>query len=219
VTWAPLLLSFEVSIIATAIATLLGVSVAAVLARKVPGRDLVDALVAAPMVLPPTVLGYYLLTVLGRRSAIGSAFEHLTGSPIVFTRGAAVIAATLAALPFIVKASRAAIEDVDPRFVAAAETLGAGRARVFARIVLPLASRGILAGVALGFARALGDFGVTYMIAGNLEGVTRTASLEIFDAVQGDRNSTAAGMAAVLAAIAIGFLYMVNKLSRRVRRA
>jgi len=217
---APLLLSFEIATLATLVATIVGVALAAALAdSRTPARDFVDALVAAPMVLPPTVLGYYLLTVLGRRSAVGAAFERVTGSPIVFTRGAAVVAATLAALPFIIKAARAAIEDVDPRLVAAAESLGAGRLRVLWTIVLPLALRQILAGVALGFARALGDFGVTLMIAGNLEGVTRTASLAIYDAVQAGNEGDAGAMSAVLAAIAITALYGVNKLSQKVRRA
>jgi molybdate transport system permease protein len=217
---APLILSVEVALIATAIATVAGVLTAVALAdKRVPGRDFVDAMVAAPMVLPPTVLGYYLLTVVGRRSMVGALFERLTGSPIVFTRGAAVLAATLAALPFVVKAARAAIEEVDPRLVAAAETLGASRVRVLGTVVLPLAARGIAAGVTLGFARALGDFGVTLMIAGNLEGVTRTASLFIYDAVEADRGADAGAMAAVLTAIAVGFLYAVNKLSRRARRA
>jgi molybdate transport system permease protein len=218
--WDPLLLSLEVASIGTVVGSMAGVGLGAVLASKrFFGRDLLDALVSAPMVLPPTVLGYWLLTVLGRRSAIGRAFESIFGSPIVFTPGAAVIAAALAALPFVVKASRAAIEEVDARYVAAAATLGATPARVFFSIVLPLASRGILAGIAVGFARALGDFGVTLMIAGNLEGQTRTASLAIYDAVLADENSRAAGLAATLAAVAIGALYAVNKLSARARRA
>lgn len=217
--WGPLLLSFEVAAIGTLVATVVGVAIATLLAsRRFVGRDLVDALVSAPMVLPPTVLGYYLLTMLGRRSTVGQAFESVTGSSIVFTEGAAVIAGAIAALPFIVKSARAAIEDVDPRFAAAAATLGATPARVFFAVVLPLASRGVLAGVAVGFARALGDFGVTLMIAGNLEGRTRTASLAIYDAVLADEQARAAGMAAVLTAIAIAALYGVNKLARRTRR-
>lgn len=215
----PLLLSFQVAALGTLAATILGVAIAALLASKrFFGRDLVDALVSAPMVLPPTVLGYYLLTMLGRRSAVGQAYESVTGSTIVFTEGAAVLAGGLAALPFIVKSARAAIEDVDPRYAAAAATLGASPTRVFFAIVLPLASRGVLAGVAVGFARALGDFGVTLMIAGNLEGVTRTASIAIYDAVLADEQARAAGMAAVLTAVAIAALYGVNKLARRTRR-
>lgn len=217
--WASLLLSFEVAALGTLLATVVGVALGSLLAtRRFFGRDLLDALVSAPMVLPPTVLGYYLLRLLGGRSPIGRAFESATGSTIVFTEGAAILAGALAALPFIAKSARAAIEDVDPRYAAAASTLGAPPSRVFFAIVLPLASRGVLAGVAVGFARALGDFGVTLMIAGNLEGVTRTASIAIYDAVLADEQARAGGMAAVLTAVAIAALYGVNKLARRTRR-
>jgi molybdate transport system permease protein len=164
-------------------------------------------------VLPPTVLGYYVLVALGARSPIGQAFEAITGRAIVFTELGAIVAATLGALPFVVKAARAAMEDVDPRLTAAAATLGAPPWRVFVTIVLPLAARGILAGLTLGFARALGDFGVTLMVAGNIPGVTQTAALAIYDAVQ--VGETPAAMIAVLTAGAIVALYAVNKLAAR----
>lgn len=216
--WTPLVLSFEIAAIATTLAALVGVALAAVLATtRWPGRDLVDVLVTAPMVLPPTVLGYYLLVVLGRESAIGRAFEALTGSSIVFTRTGAVLAALLGALPFVVKSSRAAMEEVDPRLVGAARTLGASPLRAFLTITLPLARTGIVAGLSVGFARALGDFGVTLMVAGNIPGLTRTASLAIYDAVQANRDAEAHGLVAVLTALAVLALYAANRLVGRSR--
>lgn len=218
--WAPLVLSFEVAAIATVLSGTAGIVLGGILARlRFPGRELLDVLITAPMVLPPTVLGYYLLVVLGRHSAIGRGYEAMTGSSIVFTRTGAVIAATLGALPLVVKATRAAMEEVDPDVVAAARTLGAGPLRVFATVVLPLSMGGLLAGLSLGFARALGDFGVTLMVAGNIPGLTQTGSLAIYDAVQAGRDTEAAGMAAVMTAAAVLVLYGANKLTRWRRRA
>src|SRR3954452_12824012 len=129
-----------------------GVAIAALLTMpRLWGRELIDAAITAPMVLPPTVLGYYLLVLLGRESIIGHAFEALTGTPIVFTRGGAVIAATVGALPLVSKAGRAALESVDARLVGAARTLGASPVRAFFTVEMPLARRGILAGMMLGF--------------------------------------------------------------------
>jgi molybdate transport system permease protein len=218
VSWEPLALSFEVALVATLLAGTMGVAMAGLMARtRFVGSGLLDALFTAPMVLPPTVLGYYLLGVLGRSTAVGRAFEALTGSPIVFTRTGAVAAATLAALPFVVKSSRAAIEEVDVRLIGAARTLGASWLKVFLTIELPLALGGIASGLALGFARALGDFGVTLMVAGNIPGLTQTASLAIYDAVESGRDADAAGMVAVMTALAVGLLWAVNRLTRARR--
>ncbi len=213
--WQPLLLSFRIAAIATLLAAVVGVALASLLLRRFPGRDVLDVLLTTPMVLPPTVLGYYVLVALGRRSTLGQAFESLTGSSIVFTRTGAVIAASIGALPLVVKAARAALEAVDPNYLRAASTLGARPLRVFFTIRLPLAAPGVLAGVMLGFARALGDFGVTLMVAGDIPGETQTASLAIYDAIQANRDADATGMIAVLSAFAIVVLYGVNKLTRR----
>ncbi len=216
--WQPLALSFEVAVLATLIAGALGVALAGVMARtRFPGSGLLEAVVTAPMVLPPTVLGYYLLVLLGRSSALGRVYESVVGSPIVFTRTGAVVAATVAAFPFVVRSSRAAIEEVDVRLTGAARTLGAGPLKVFFTIELPLALAGIVSGVTLGFARALGDFGVTLMIAGNIPGLTQTGALAIYDAVQANRDDDAAGMAAVMAAIAVAALLAVARLARARR--
>jgi len=216
VEWQPLFLSFEIATLATLLATIIGVALATLLATKrFWGRDLLDVLITTPMVLPPTVLGYYVLVALGRKSWIGETYEHLTGNSIVFTRTGAVIAAAIGALPLIAKAARAALEGVDPTLLRAAQTLGATRTRAFFTVHLPLAAPGVLAGVMLGFARALGDFGVTLMIAGDIPGETQTASLAIYDAIQANRQDDAIGMIAVLSAFAIVTLYAVAKLTRK----
>ena len=212
----PLLLSFEVASIATCLAGVLGIAIAGVLALpRVWGRELIDAAITAPMVLPPTVLGYYLLVLLGRESVLGGAFERLFGSPIVFSRGGAVVAALIGALPLVTKASRAALEGVDPRLVGVARTLGASPWRAFFSVSLPLARRGILAGVMLGFARALGDFGVTLMVAGNIPGRTRTASLAIYDAVLSGHDADATRLALIMTGLAMAVLIAAGYLTRR----
>jgi molybdate transport system permease protein len=214
--WQPLFLSFQVAALATVVAGVLGIALAGVMARtRFPGSDLLEVIITAPMVLPPTVLGYYLLLGVGRSSALGRAYEALTGSSLVFTRTAAVLAAAIAAFPFVVKAARAAMEDVDPRLLGAAATLGASPLRVFLTVTLPLARNGLLAGLTLGFARALGDFGVTLMVAGNIPGLTQTGALAIYDAVQANREAQAAGMAGVMTAFAIAGLYAGTKLVKR----
>ena len=210
---APLALSLQIAALATLIAAILGVGIATLLANvRFPGRDLIDVLVTAPIVLPPTVLGYYLLVALGRRSAIGHAFEAVFGSSIVFTRTGAVVAATVGALPLVVKTGRAALEGVEPTLVRAARTLGAGVLRAFFTVQLPLAARGIVAALMLAFARSLGDFGITLMVAGDIPCETQTASLAIYDAIQEHRDAAALGMVLALTAIAIAILYTVNKL-------
>ena len=213
---SPLLLSFEIASIATVLAAFVGVAVAALLANvRFPGRDLVEVLFTAPLVMPPTVLGYYVLVVLGRRSILGHAFEAITGTSIVFTVVGAVIAAVIGALPLVVKSSRTALEEIDPTLIFAARTLGATPVRAFLTIQLPLAARGIIAALMLAFARSLGDFGVTLMVAGNIPGRTQTASLAIYDAIEAHRESDAATMIIVLTAVCLGLLYSVGKLTPR----
>lgn len=213
---APLLLSFEIACIATAIAAVIGIGVAALLANlKFPGRDLVDVIFTAPMVMPPTVLGYYVLVVLGRQSVLGRLFESMTGSSIVFTRTGAVVAAVIGALPLVVKSVRASFEDTDPTLMLAARTLGARPLRAFLSVQLPLAARGIVASLMLAFARSLGDFGVTLMVAGDIPGQTQTAALAIYDAIQAHRESDAASMVFILTGLVVVLLYVVGKLTAR----
>lgn len=215
----PLLLSFEIAVVATALAALFGIGIAALLANvRFPGRDVLDVVSTAPMVMPPTVLGYYVLTLLGRQSFIGHAFERLTGSSIVFTKTGAVIAALIGGLPLVVRHARTAFEEVDPLLLSAAKTLGATPLRAFYTVQLPLAARGVIASLMLAFARALGDFGVTLMVAGNIPGETRTASLAIYDALQSQRERDAGINVAVLTILAVSVLYVVGKLTRKAKR-
>lgn len=202
--------------IATALSLVLGVAVAALLARRrFPGRELLDAALSLPLVLPPTVLGYYLLVLLGRRSVLGRAFEAVTGSPLTFTKAGAVVAAMVHALPAIAKSSRAALQDVDPLLRRAAASLGAGELRTLWSVSLPVCWRQILTATMLAFARSLGDFGVTLMVAGNIPGSTQTAALAIYDAVEAGRQDTAHALIAVLSIVSLAVLYGVNLLSAR----
>ncbi|HSO39652.1 MAG TPA: ABC transporter permease subunit, partial [Labilithrix sp.] len=149
---------------------------------------------------------------------IGRAFESLTGSSIVFTLTGAVVAATIGALPLVVKNVRAALEETDPTLILAARTLGATRLRAFFSVQLPLATRGIVAALMLAFARAVGDFGVTLMVAGDIPGKTRTASLAIYSAIQGQREQEATTMVVVLTFLVLSLLYAVGKLTARPER-
>jgi len=213
--WFPIKLSFVVATAATLIALVAGSALAWLLARKrFPGRNLIDSLITLPLVLPPTVLGYYLLVLLGTRSSFGGFLYQRLGIRLTFTVGAAIIAATIHALPLVTKSLRAAFEGVDTELEAAARTLGLGGRMIFFRVTLPLASRGVLAATALAFARALGDFGVTIMIAGNIPGRTQTASVAIYDAVQAGRDNEAFTLAVIVSLIAVVMLYFINRFGR-----
>jgi molybdate transport system permease protein len=213
--WFPIRLSLFVASLATLIALVAGSGVAWLLARRrFPGRDLIDALVSLPLVLPPTVLGYYLLVLLGTRTIFGRVLYERFGIRLTFTVTAAVIAATIHAFPLVTKSLRAAFESVDTQIEAAARTLGSGPWGVFFRVTLPLAKRGVLAATALAFARALGDFGVTIMIAGNIPGKTKTASVAIYDAAQAGRDNEAFILSIMVSLIAVISLYLINRFSR-----
>lgn len=219
--WDPLLLSLEAALIATVLAGLIGVALGAALASpRLPGRDLLDAILAAPMVMPPTVLGYYVLVAVGRKSWLGRLWRDVFGSDLTFTFHAVVLAAALGALPMIVKAARTAFQAVDHTLLDAARTLGAGPVRTFFTVALPLAAPGIIGGLMLGFARGLGDFGVTLMVGGDIPGETQSAPLAIYDHVQAGRERAAAYSSIVLTVGAIVILYVVNVLTARpaVRR-
>jgi molybdate transport system permease protein len=217
--WFPIKLSFAVASAATVIALILGSLLAWVLARRrFPGRDVVDALITLPLVLPPTVLGYYLLVLLGTRSAPGAFLYQRFGVRLTFTVTAAVIAATIHALPLVTKSLRAAFENVDQELESVARTLGLDGRRIFFRVTLPLARRGVLAATALAFARALGDFGITIMIAGNIPGKTQTASVAIYDAVQAGRDNEAFTLAVIVSLIAILMLYLVNRFGGLIKQ-
>lgn len=213
----PLWLSLRVSALATLLAFLVGVPLAWLLARRrFPGRDLLGVLVVLPMVLPPTVLGYYLLVSLGRESTIGGWAEAVGLGRIVFTPTAAVMAAFVAALPFLVRAAQGGFEQVDPIYEEAARTLGSSEWRIALRVTIPLAWRGIAAGLALAFARAMGEFGATLMLAGNIPGETQTASIAVYDAVQAGRLEQAHGLALALSALTALVLLLMSRLGKGV---
>ena len=216
---APLLLSLEVAILATMLVAIVGIAAASLLATvRFRGSDLLELVLTAPLVMPPTVLGYYVLVAIGRSSFVGRAFESLTGAPIVFTKLGAVVAASIGALPLVVKSVRAALESVDPSLVAAARTLGASPLRALFTISLPLANKSIASSLMLAFARSVGDFGLTLMIAGDIPGHTQTASLAIYDALAAGREGDAKSMIVVLTLLVSGILLLVGKLSARAEK-
>src|SRR5690606_15047197 len=182
--WDALKLSLLVVSVVTAIVGVVGLFFSYLLAKtEFRGKELLDAALTLPLVLPPTVTGYYLIVLLGRRGLLGSYIYELTGWSFAFTWQGAVVAAVVVSLPLMIKAARASIESVGPQYELASYTLGKGRFETFLRVTLPLAKRGIYAGLVLAFARALGEFGATLMIAGNIPGKTQTMPLAIYEAV------------------------------------
>ena len=211
--WFPLWLSLKVAATATLLAFVGGLALAYVLANgSFRGRDVLDAAVTLPLVLPPTVLGYYLLILLGRDTWLGRVYEQITGSPLVFTWHGAVVAAMLHSAPLLIKTSRAALESVDHSYERAARSLGASERRLFWRVTLPIAWRSIVAGSALCFARSLGDFGATLMVAGNIPGRTQTIAVAIFDAVESGHGQVARVLVLVVSAISLLTLTVANRL-------
>ena len=200
----PLWLSLRVASLATLGTVGLGMPLAYGLARsRLPGRGLVAGLFSLPLVLPPTVLGYAILQVLGRRTPIGAWLDARLGVSIVFHWSGAVLASALASFPLFLIPARGAFEAVDPRLEDAARLLGRGEPSVFASVTLPLAARGLLAGAALAFARALGDFGASLMVAGDTPGRTQTASMAIYDLVESGHPERARPLVAWVAGIAV----------------
>jgi molybdate transport system permease protein len=209
----PILLSLRVATLSTFLAGVLGVGLAWLLTRtRFPGRTLLESVVVLPLVLPPTVVGFYLLLFLGRTGPLGAWFEA-AGLDIVFTWRAAVIAATVASLPLVVKAVQAAFETVDPKIEAAARTLRPAIS-VFLTVTLPLAWRGILAGLILAFARGMGEFGITLMLAGSIPGRTQTLPLAIYDAVQANDLAQANALALTTIGIVTVLLFVLSRLPR-----
>jgi molybdate transport system permease protein len=212
--WFPLWLSLRVAALSTVLAVAIGVWLAYLLAnRSFRGKELLDAAVTLPLVLPPTVLGYYLLVLLGRAAVPGKIYEWVFGGPLVFTWQAAVVAAWIHSAPLLIKSARAAFESVDHSYERAARTLGASEWRLFWRVTMPLARRTIAAATVLAFARALGDFGVTIMIAGNIPGRTQTVAVAIYDAVESGNGALARTLVIIISAVALAILFLANRLS------
>jgi molybdate transport system permease protein len=216
--WITLALTLKVAAWATAINLVLGVAAGWVLARKrFVGREFVDAVLTLPLVLPPTVLGYYLLVVIGRRGWLGGWLQETFGIQLIFTWQGAVIAATIVAFPLVLKAARTAFEAVDPQLENAARVLGLGEWALFCRVTLPLAWPGILAGTLLVFARALGEFGATLMVAGSIPGRTQTLSVAVYEAVQAGQDDTANLLVAITSVTCIVVLLAAGRLAPRRR--
>jgi molybdate transport system permease protein len=215
-TLSALFLSVRVAVLATLVNAAIGIPLAYVLARRrFRGRALVDLVVTLPLVLPPTVTGYYLIVLLGRRGWVGAPVYAATGWSIAFTWYAAVVAATVMALPLLVRTARAAIDSVDRSLEQAAHTLGRSEWRTALEVTLPLARNGILAGLVLAFARALGEFGATLMLAGNIPGRTTTVPLAIYTAVQTGEEHTALVLVGLLTALSCAVLVVANRLGAR----
>ncbi|MGB9634410.1 MAG: molybdate ABC transporter permease subunit [Chloroflexaceae bacterium] len=214
--WPAFWLSVQVTTIATLCITALGLALALLLTRvRLPGQIVIETLLLLPLVLPPSVIGYYLLLALGR----GSPLVEWFNVRILFTWPAAVVAATVVGLPLMIQSSRAALANVDPVLENAARTLGSSEWRIFWQITLPLARRGILAGIILGGARALGEFGATLMVTGNIPGRTQTLPVAIYDAVQAQRYADAHLMVLVMTSMAFVGLLWVRWLEPPPQRA
>ncbi len=209
----PLRLTLQVATLATLLALILGVAAALVIHKfRFPGRELLDAVLTLPMVLPPTVLGYYLLVVIGRNTVFGRWLEDSFGLTLVFTWQGAVVAATVVTFPLVFKAARTAFSNVSRNYEDAARILGCGPWLVFRLVSLPLAWRGIMAGAMLAYARAMGEFGATLMVAGNLPGRTQTMPLAIYSAVQAGDNQLANTLVIIMSAVCLLILWGSGRL-------
>jgi molybdate transport system permease protein len=212
--WIALSLSLKVALWATLLDVVFGVALGYLLARaRFPGRDMLDAILTLPMVMPPTVLGYYLLVLIGRNGPIGHWLQEHFGINLIFTWQAAVIAAAVVAFPLVLKAARSAFETVDTQLEDAARVLGVSATGVFLRVTLPLAWRGVLAGTLLAFARSMGEFGATLMVAGSIPGKTQTLSIAVYEAVQAGQDDTANLLVVITSVTCVAVLVLANKLT------
>jgi molybdate transport system permease protein len=212
----PLWLSLRVAVLATLVILPVGILLAHVQARyRYPGRGLVGTLLLLPLVLPPTVVGYYLVVLLGPDGPVGRPIHRLTGGSIMFTFWACVVAAAVVAFPLLVRAAQGAFETIDPSYEEIAYTLGSSRLDALMRVRLPLAWRGILAGAILAFSRALGEFGATMMLAGNVPGRTNTMPLEVFSAYAAGDARRAHALALILTIVSALVLISSERLGRR----
>jgi len=215
----PLYLSFRVASTATLISFLIGLPIAYFLSK---GRgkivDFIDTLTNLPVVLPPTVLGYYLLVLLGRQSPVGLFFENTFGSMIVFTPASAVIASTVVSIPYLIKSSKTAFLEINEDYLNAARLLGRNEFNVFYTVVMPIAWRGIVAGITMSFVRALGDFGTTLMVSGSIPNKTMTMPIAIYDALQSGNKEMANTLVFIMTSIAVIVLFTINVLERKMKK-
>ncbi|MDR2861401.1 MAG: molybdate ABC transporter permease subunit [Syntrophobacterales bacterium] len=215
----PLYLSFRVALTATLFSLLIGLPAAYFLSRK-RGKvvDLLDTFTNLPIVLPPTVLGYYLLVLLGRQSSIGKFLEDNFDIMIVFTPTGAVIAAAVVSIPYMIKSSKTAFHEVSEDYLNAARLLGRGELNIFCTIVVPIAWRGVAAGLTLSFVRALGDFGTTLMVSGSIPNKTMTMPIAIYDALQAGDKGMANILVLIMTTIAVVVLFTINSLERKMKK-
>ncbi|WP_347488447.1 molybdate ABC transporter permease subunit [Desulfoscipio sp. XC116] len=213
--WFPVFLSCRVALIALAVVACFGLPVARLLARReFPGKDVLEAAITLPLVLPPSVIGYGLLVIIGKNGPLGKVLAEM-GASIIFTWWSAVLASTVVAFPLMYQSAKAAFKSVDINYEKAARTLGAGEIRIFFTITMPLAWPGIIAGLVLSFARALGEFGATLMVAGNIPGQTQTVPLAIYLAVDAGDNVTARTLVAIITVFSFLVIFWVNRWSKR----
>ena len=212
--WITIALTLKVALWATGINLVLGVAVGWLLARKrFVGREFLDAVLTLPLVLPPTVLGYYLLVLVGKHGWLGAWLQDSFGINLIFTWQGAVIAATLVSFPLVLRSARGAFEAVDAQLENAARVLGLGEWAVFARVTLPMAWPGILAGTLLVFARSLGEFGATLMVAGSIPGRTQTLSMAVYEAVQAGQDAQANFLVVITSVVCVAVLLTAGRLA------
>jgi molybdate transport system permease protein len=214
--WQPVFLSLKISGIALLFVAISGLLLALPLSRRhFPGKDVIEAIITLPLVLPPVVTGFVLLLLIGRRGPIGRALEQLFDSQIVFTPFAAVLAAIMVSFPLMYQSAKAALQAVDRQLEDVARTLGVSELKVFFTVTLPLAWPGLLAGMVLSFSRALGEFGATAMVAGNIPGKTQTVPVAIFFAAESNDMKTAGFYVLIISVLTFIMVYWVNRWSRR----
>lgn len=214
--WFPLMLSLRVSLVATVATIAIGVPVAWLLARgRLPFSRLLSVLVLLPMVLPPSVVGYYLLLLMGRQSWLGTLVDRFFQATLVFTPTAAVIASAVMAMPLMIRPVQTAFEGVDRELEDAGRVFGASEWRLFWHVTLPLSWQGIVAGTALAFSRAIGEFGATLMVAGNIPGRTQTLPISIYDAVQSGNDELARTLSMVISVVTVVILLAMGRMANR----
>ena len=213
--WTALFLSLKLALVATTILMLLTAPLACLLAySRLPGKAFIEAFINLPLAMPPTVVGFYLLLLMGPEGSLGRIWTGITGSPLLFTFAGIVIASVIYSIPFALQPMRAAFEKVDPRLIDSARVLGLSAPSVFARVILPNSLNGIAASSILVFLHALGAFGVILMVGGSVPGETRVASIAIYEAVETLQYGSAARMSLALLPICYVFLLIVHRLTR-----
>ena len=207
--WSPLWISVQVAVLATVCSVILGTALAYGVMKLKKLRPMADAVLTLPLVLPPTVVGFFLLILLGKNSVIGQFFNEI-GLPFIFTMRGAVAAAFVVSFPLMYRSARGAMEQMDRQLLYAARTLGANEGKIFFRVILPNCRSGIFAGTILAFARAMGEFGATIMLAGNIPGKTQTMALAVYTAVQGGNREEAFQWAVIIVLMSAAAILAIN---------